>query len=154
MPAWERPSPPLGDPGSASQDRLLEILEVTFEPARLRSQRTAAPVSGTTVAEISWLWADHLPAAENALLPIARGTHRRAPGHSVGRLIDIVVHPYTLIGRAQPLGLGRLTREKKSGCNQQTRQNNLTHDQPPMVMAPLDLTPVWHESPIAMKAVA
>jgi hypothetical protein len=59
--------------------------------------------------------ADHLPAAEEALLPKAVWLDRRAPSLGKVRLVDVVSDPNALIGSAQPVGLCRLTDEEKQG---------------------------------------
>ena len=78
-------------------------------------QKGRRPKNDAFATTVCWiLRADILPAAEDALLPIARGLGRRAPSDRIGRHgDDIVRHPHALIGSAQPVGLRRLTDEEK-----------------------------------------
>src|SRR5680860_762156 len=68
-------------------------------------------------------WADHLPAAEDALFPEAAGSDRRAPSLGEGRLIHIPADPDAALVSAQPLGLSLWPDEQDHGRQDRTCQS-------------------------------
>jgi hypothetical protein len=62
------------------------------------------------------LWADQLPAAEEAGLPKTAGSDRRCPSSGiVWHCGHMIVDPNALLRSAQPVGLRRLTGKEKHG---------------------------------------